>query len=63
MRYKTLHFRDFFDDNKLTLRRWAFWILAIAVFVGIITGSWLTSPGGSVGLGQALPPRGIYALR
>ncbi|QUS61256.1 metallophosphoesterase [Synechocystis sp. PCC 7338] len=58
VRYKTLHFRDFFDDNKLTLRRWAFWILAIAVFVGIITGSWLTSPGGSVGLGQALPPRG-----
>ncbi|WP_368667598.1 metallophosphoesterase [Synechocystis sp. LEGE 06083] len=58
MRYKTLHFRDFFDDNKLKLRRWAFCFLAIAVFVGIITGSWLTSPGGSVGLGQTLPPRG-----
>ncbi|WP_347338235.1 metallophosphoesterase [Synechocystis sp. FACHB-383] len=58
MRYKTLHFRDFFDDNKLKLRRWAFCFLAIAVFVGIITGSWLTSPGESVGLGQTLPPRG-----
>ncbi len=58
VRYKTLHFRDFFDDSKLKLRRWFFWCLAIAVFVGIITGSWLTSPGGSVGLGQGLPPRG-----
>ncbi|MBE9239835.1 metallophosphoesterase [Synechocystis salina LEGE 00031] len=58
VRYKTLHFRDFFDDNKLKLRRWAFCFLAIAVFVGIITGSWLTSPGGSVGLGQTLPLRG-----
>lgn len=57
VRYKTLHFRDFFDDNKLKLRRWAFWAMAIAVFVGIISGSWLTSPGGSVGLGQTLPPR------
>jgi 3',5'-cyclic AMP phosphodiesterase CpdA len=57
VRYKTLHFRDFFDDNKLKLRRWAFWAMAIAVFVGIINGSWLTSSGGSVGLGQTLPPR------
>lgn len=49
--YKILYFCDFFDDNKFKLWWWVFWVMAIVVFVGIISGLWLIFLGGLVGFG------------
>lgn len=43
MRYKTLHLHSFFDNNKLKGSGLVFVALAIAVFVLVLLGSWLTS--------------------